>query len=150
MKAFHLVVWAVIGSLAACAYTTRHRVVTGRPGAPYAGEVALYMAGAAAPPYEEVAIVQAVGQGAHADLEHVVNGMKREAAELGCNALTNVKIDQGSNTASGTAICARVPPTTAPQGARPVGPTPSAANPPVEVQPSTSMPDAAASGEGGA
>ncbi len=152
MKAWHLVLWGVIGSLAACAYTTTHRVVTGQPGPPHTGEVAVYMAGVAAPPYEEVAIVQAVGQGAHADLEHVVTGLKREAAKLGCNTLANVKIDQGSGTASGTAICARVPPTTAPHSAPPSAPapapTPAPPSTPVEVQP-TSTPDAAPNVEGG-
>jgi hypothetical protein len=48
--------------------------------------VLVVMHGSTPPPYEEIAIVQAVGQVGHADLEHVVGGMKEEAQRLGCTA----------------------------------------------------------------
>lgn len=109
--------------MAACGSTKTHRVVTGQPGAAHAGDVALYMAGSPTPPLDEVAIVQAVGQGAHADLEHVVQGLKKEAGQLGCTVLANVKIDQRSGTASGTAICARLRPNVPAREAAPPSPS---------------------------
>lgn len=125
--------------LLACAYTTTHRVMTGSPSAAHSGEVAVFMVGTPPPPYQEVAIVQAVGNGGHADLEHVVEGLKEEARRLGCTAIVNVKVDQGSGTASGTGICGRLLPT-----ASSPPPTPPAAPPPVAVAPVASASPAAA------
>lgn len=118
---------SILAFVASCGTTETHRVVTGRPGGAYGGEVAVHMHGTSPPPYEEVAILQAVGSASHADLAHVVEGLKKEAAALGCNALVNVKVDQGAGRASGTALCARIPPThpLAPPAAAPAGPPPS-------------------------
>lgn len=152
MMSFRLAASLAIASIAACGYTSTHRVVTGQPGPPHQGEVALYMAGTPAPPLDEVAIVQAVGNGHHADLEHVVSGLKKEAARLGCDALANVKIDQGSSSASGTAICARLRPKGQPAQpevavhTRPPSPDASSTTP--EVPPS-SAPDAGGGEEAG-
>jgi uncharacterized protein YbjQ (UPF0145 family) len=52
-------------------------------------------------------VVQAIGKGPHADLAHVIDGLKAEAARLGCTAVINVKVDQGASTASGTGVCMR-------------------------------------------
>ena len=126
-----LVIALFMLAVTSCSTTKTHRVVTGSPGAAHQGQVAVYMAGAPTPAYEEVAIVQAVGQGGHADLEHVVKGLRTEAASLGCNSIVNVKVDQGGGTASGTAICARIPPTNAP----PPAPPPPVAAPPAPPAP---------------
>ena len=94
--------------LMACGTTTTHSVITGSAGAPRAGDVRILM-GDEAPPtgMTEVGIVQAVGRGTHADLEHVVAGLKEKALSLGCTVIAKVKIDQGASTASGTGICLR-------------------------------------------
>ncbi len=136
---FRLAASVALASIAACGHTNTHRVVTGQTGAPHRGDVALYMAGTSAPPFDEVAIVQAVGNGAHADLEHVVAGLKEEAARLGCNALANVKIDQGTNAASGTAICARLR-AQAPGGHAPPPRVAPAATPGAAPGPATGVP----------
>jgi hypothetical protein len=106
------------------------------------------MLGSPTPEFEEVAILQAVGKAGHADLEHVVKGLRTEAAKLGCTAVVNVKVDQGDGTASGTGICARIPPSQPlappPRPGPPPPPVPSAAppvttsstpTPPVEAPP---------------
>lgn len=117
----------------ACATTETHHVITGRPAAAHKHDVAVYMSGSPAPAHEEVAILQAVGKGGHADLKHVVAGLREEAATLGCNAIVNVKVDQGANQASGTALCVLIPPRNGPPP--PVAPAPLAAAPAVPPQP---------------
>ncbi len=91
-----------------CGSTDTHSVVTGTVGAPRAGDVQILM-GDEAPPAElkEVALLQAIGRGTHADLEHVIAGLKAKAQELGCSVVAKVKVDQGSSTASGTGVCLR-------------------------------------------
>lgn len=96
--------------LGACGTTTTHAVLTGSPGAPAGpgGGVQIVM-GDEQPPQgmTEVGIVQAIGHGTHADLEHVVAGLQEKARELGCTVVAKVKIDQGASTASGTGVCLR-------------------------------------------
>jgi hypothetical protein len=86
-------------------HTTTSHVLTGQVGAPYTGEITVKLEGEPLPQnFQEVAIVQSVGTGSHANLEHVVQGLKEEAAKLGCNAVLRVKIDQGSSNASATGV----------------------------------------------
>ena len=93
-----------------CGTTQTYHVMTGYPGPPHGGDVAVFLLGQPGPPgLVEVGIVQAVGTGMEADLAHVVAGLKSEAAKLGCVAIVNMKIDQGSSTASGTGTCLRPP-----------------------------------------
>jgi len=94
--------------LIACGTTTTHSVLTGAPGRPHGGDVRIVMGEEAPPPgLVEVGIVQAVGHGTNADLEHVVAGLKEKAQELGCTVVAKVKVDQGASTASGTGVCLR-------------------------------------------
>jgi hypothetical protein len=115
-----LVAWVLCA--AGCGTLETHRVLTGYPGAPSGGDVLIFMQTQPGPTgLQEVGIVQAVGRGTFADLEHVIAGLKTEAASLGCTAVIGVKVDQGATTASATGVCLR------PQGpaALPPGPTPS-------------------------
>lgn len=102
---------AIAASTAACGSLTLHRVMTGnaqQPIDPYA--VRVLLADAAVPPsFQEVAIVEAIGRGTDADLEHVVAGLRQEAAALGCTYVVHVRIDQGSGTATGTGTCGIAP-----------------------------------------
>jgi hypothetical protein len=92
--------------LFACGSTTTHHVVTGAVGAPHAGDVQIVMGDQAPPPgLNEVALLQAIGRGTHADLEHVIDGLKQEARTQGCTVIAKVKIDQGASVASGTGVC---------------------------------------------
>ena len=80
-----------------CGFTSTHQVVTGRPGAPWTGEVHIVLESAPVPPnLDEVAIVQAVGHGDEADLEHIIDGLKQQARALGCDNVVRVHIDQGN------------------------------------------------------
>lgn len=100
-----------------CGATTTHYVQTGAAAAPYPGEVRIVMEASPAPPgFVEIAIVQAVGKGTHADLEHVIGGLQSEAAALGCDTIVRVRVDQGANQASATGVCGvvRAPVATAP------------------------------------
>lgn len=94
--------------LGACGTTETHHVVTGSVGAPHGGAVQILMGDEAPPPgLSEVALLQAIGRGTEADLEHVIGGLQEKARELGCTVVAKVKIDQGSSTASGTGVCLR-------------------------------------------
>jgi hypothetical protein len=105
----HAWILALALALGGCGTTTTHRVLTGAPGAPHGGPVTIIMENAPVPwVVEEVAIVQAVGNGMQADLEHVIDGLKREAQALGCTVIVRVHVDQGSATASATGVAGRV------------------------------------------
>jgi hypothetical protein len=105
----HAWILALAIALGGCGSTTTHRVLTGTPGVPHGGPVTIIMENAPVPwVVEEVAIVQAVGEGVQADLEHVIDGLKREAQALGCSVVVRVHIDQGSSTASATGVAGRV------------------------------------------
>lgn len=92
----------------ACGTTRTSRVVTGKASAPYSGEVKILMDGAPVPEgMEEVALVQATGYNLHANLEHVIEGLRAEASALGCDTVVRVKVDQGSAQASANGVCMR-------------------------------------------
>jgi len=57
--------------------------------------------------FEEVGIVQAIGRGTEADMPHVIEGLRQQAASLGCDTVIRVKVDQGSTVASGTGVAIR-------------------------------------------
>jgi hypothetical protein len=86
----------------------RIALLSGTSSALYTGEVKVLMDGAAVPAgLEEVGLVQAIGYGLHADLQHVIEGLRAEAAELGCDTVAQVKVDQGASQASANGVCLR-------------------------------------------
>ncbi len=106
MRKTHLAVALCANLLFACGTTETHRVVTGKPGAPYGGEIRIRMEGQGEPSdFREIAIVQAKCLNSHADLEHVIAGLRAEAASVGCNTIVRIHFDQGSSHASGTGVC---------------------------------------------
>lgn len=144
---------AVLVLMTACSQVRTHHVVTGTPGPPTAGPVTTVMQGSPVPfAYREIAIVQAVGTGGDADLEHVVRGLQKDAAALGADAVINVRIDQGSGQASGTGIAVRrvagPPPAPPPPPRAPaVAPAPAAKPPapaPAPTAPASAAPAASA------
>ena len=58
-------------------------------------------------PFLEVALIQVVGHGAMADAESVVNAMRLRAGELGCDAITRLRVDQGASMCHGYGVCIR-------------------------------------------
>ena len=108
MKPSAVIVAAAWAACTGCSYTTTHHVLTGQALPPYAGPVTIVLEGAPMPPnVQEVAIVQAVGNGGDADLEHTVEGLKKEARALGCDIVVNVHVDQGANTAAASGVAGR-------------------------------------------
>lgn len=102
-----LFVVALLGC-AGCGSTATFHVITGTPGRPTRVDPRVYLEGAALPSdYAEVAIVQAVGRGTHADLEHVVEGVRAEAAALGCDAVIATHADSGQTQSSATGVAVR-------------------------------------------
>jgi hypothetical protein len=59
--------------------------------------------------YVEVSLVQAVGFGTHADLEHAVDGLRVQAVELGCEAVVNVRVDRSGSQISALGVAIRWP-----------------------------------------
>jgi hypothetical protein len=105
-----LLISAFFGALSfGCGTTRTFHVMTGQPVAPRAETISVTMEGATPPVgFTEIAIVQAQCRGSHADLAHVIEGLRTEAQQLGCNAIVRVRVDQGSSNASGTGVCGRV------------------------------------------
>jgi hypothetical protein len=94
-----------------CGTLTTHHVLTGPRAGPYSGNVRVVLEGVAEPPgLQEVAIIQAVGDGTRANLESLVSGLQEEAASLGCDIVVHVHVDQGSSKASASgALRQRLP-----------------------------------------
>jgi hypothetical protein len=99
----------VVGALAlACGSLDVHRVVTGPVGPPSGAPVSVYLDTQPPPTaFQEVAIVQAVGRGNRAHLAALLEGLKQEAASMGCDAVIRVRVDQGSSTASAIGVAVR-------------------------------------------
>jgi hypothetical protein len=92
---------------AACTGIRTHRVVTGVPGPPFSGAVAIHMDGSPLPQhYQEVALVQAEGGGAN--LATLLPALREQAAAVGCDAVILVKVDQGASHASATGVAVRL------------------------------------------
>ena len=107
MKRWSMAVFLV--ALSACGTLTTHHVLTGQPGAPVTGDVHVVLEGSKeSEDVDEVAIVQAVGTGPHAELEELVSGLKTEAQKLGCDAVVRVHVDQGQGLASASGVAGRV------------------------------------------
>lgn len=108
MKRALLLALALHFAALGCGTTSTHRVVIGPVAPAQRGGVLVLTEGAALPDtYAEVAIVQAIGRGTHADAEHVLEGLRAEAATLGCDAVVRVHIDQGTNLTSATGVAIR-------------------------------------------
>lgn len=117
------VVFALALVASGCGSTSTYHFVTGVVGRPTRNDPRVFLAGATLPSnYAEVAIVQAIGRGNHADLGHVVEGLRAEAATLGCDAVIATRSDRGETQMSGTGVAVRwtegpAPAPTLPRGA---------------------------------
>jgi hypothetical protein len=83
-----------------------HEVILA-PAPPHAAApVELYLAGQPVPrSFTEVALLQAVGHGADANLESTMNAIARRAAALGCDAVVNAHFDGGTAMAHAFGAC---------------------------------------------
>ncbi len=119
-----VVAFALTIAAAGCGSTSTYHFITGPVGRPARGEPRVFLAGASLPSnYTEVAVVQAIGRGNHADLGHVVEGLRAEAATLGCDAVIATRSDRGETQMSGTGVAVRWTEGPAPTPAPPRGTT---------------------------
>jgi hypothetical protein len=96
-------------SLGGC--TTAHYFLVGAPGQPYTGPVAIHLQGAEPEgEFEEVAVVQTTLEWSllvDADIEHALPLLQKRAAELGCDTVLHVRIDNGRRHITATGMAAR-------------------------------------------
>lgn len=101
--------WVVMAmALAGCGHTSVHRWVIGPVGAPSRVPARVFSARGATPPAAEVALVEAVGTGTHAEGDQAIEALRREAQRLGCDAVLRVEVAQGANTTVATGVAARL------------------------------------------
>ena len=114
-----------------CGTTMVQRHLLGPPGVPHSRPVRTILAGDPVPPAQPVALVQAVGRGLNADLPHVIEGLRDEARQLGCDGVVQLRIARGISTVTAVGFAVRwvagppAPPTpVAPPGSAPWSPPP--------------------------
>ncbi|MEO8798687.1 MAG: hypothetical protein ABI551_12445, partial [Polyangiaceae bacterium] len=69
-------------------------------------DIEVYVTGA--PPhraYYDVAIIQAIGHGTHADVEDVTHAIANRAARLGCDAVVRLHVELGATRAHASGVC---------------------------------------------
>jgi hypothetical protein len=109
--------------LAACGHVDTHEVLLRAPTAPSAEPVQVYFLGRLPErAYYEVALLQSVGYGDDESLEAVVHSLTERAAQIGCDALVRVHVDQGWSRTHAFGVCVRWSPV-APAGAAPANPS---------------------------
>lgn len=110
-----LLVAFALASLTGCGSTATYRAVIGTVSQASPRVVEIYLPEMRVTSnFEEVAVVQAVGRGTHADPEHVYEGLRREAAAMGCDAVLRATVTQGNTLAAGTGVAVRWIPGPAP------------------------------------
>lgn len=108
MTARALALALALGALAGCGTTMTAHAITGEAAPAHARPVAVFLVGQAPPSnYAEVAVVQAVGRGDHADASHALDGLRAEAAALGCDAVLAARVDSGATAVSATGVAVR-------------------------------------------
>jgi hypothetical protein len=109
--------------LAACGHVDTHELLLRAPAAPSAEPVQVYFLGRVPErAFYEVALLQAVGYGDDENLEAVVRALTERAAQIGCNALVRVHVDQGWSRMHAFGVCVRWSPV-APPGGPPANPS---------------------------
>ena len=132
---------ALAASLCGCGTTMTAHALTGRSLPAHRRAVPVFLVGQAPPSnYEEVAVVQAVGRGDHADDGHALEGLREEAASLGCDGVLAARVDVGSTQVAAVGVAVRwvagPPPgaARAPWSQPPTPPSPTTAPPAVGVR----------------
>jgi hypothetical protein len=113
-----------LGCLVGCGSTEVHQIFLRQPSLIENREIEVYVAGA--PPkraYYDVAILQVIGHGTDADVEHVTHALANRAGRLGCDAVLRVHVELGYGRAHGTGVCVVWAKTSAPASA-PQNPAP--------------------------
>lgn len=111
MHASYTLIAAIFGLfsiifLVGCGSVEVHQVFLRQPSMIENREIEVYVSGA--PPkraYYDVAIVQVIGHGSAADVEHVTHALANRAGRLGCDAVVRVHVELGYGRAHGTGVC---------------------------------------------
>jgi hypothetical protein len=139
---------ALLASLCAgCGATYVQHHLLGPAGPAHRRPVRTILDGERVPPARAVALVQAIGRGANADLPHLIDGLRTEAQRLGCDAVVQVRIARAMSTATAVGIAVRwvAQPDGVPRPTAPAADAPWAPPPPLPDAPSPSpSPDATA------
>lgn len=99
---------ALLTLSAGCGTILTAHAIIGRGGPAHTRPVEIVLVGQrASRNYEEVAVVQAIGRGDQGDAAHVLDGLRREAAALGCDAVLAVRVDVGTRQASAVGVAVR-------------------------------------------
>ena len=126
-------------ALVGCGHVETHDVLLRAPVAAASRDPDLYVEGhGPARPFYEVALLQVVGFGSHANPDDITTALLARARFLGCDAVVRAHVDQGYARANGFGVCVRWSGTEAPAVAAP--PPVPAAPPPAPSAPAPSAP----------
>lgn len=125
-----LLALAFAAVLCSCGTTMTARALIGQASPAHRRAVPVFLVGQAPPSnYEEVGVVQAIGRGDHADDGHALEGLREEAAALGCDGVVAAHVDVGSTQVAAVGVAVRWVAGSPPSAARapwsqPPSPTP--------------------------
>ena len=109
-RLLHLAIFAGLAPVVSgCGHLETHAVLLRAVEPGPSKSVELYLATQANPQraYYEVALVQAIGYGSHANAEDVAAAMKDKADALGCDAVVKGYVDVGYTRAHAAGVCVR-------------------------------------------
>lgn len=136
--------------LLGCGHVELHEIVLRAPEPPAAPAQVYFVGQSPGRPYDEVALLQAIGWGDDADMEDLARALSVRAGRLGCDAVVRVHVDQGWTRAHAFGVCVRWSPTAPPSAAPrpPLVPPPAPTPPPARpATPGSPPPAPAATGE---
>lgn len=103
-----LLALALAAVLCSCGTTMTAHALTGPASPAHRRAVPVFLVGQAPPSnYEEVAVVQAIGRGDHADDGHALEGLREEAAGLGCDGVVAAHVDVGQTQVAAVGVAVR-------------------------------------------
>jgi hypothetical protein len=136
MRAQCILFCAIFGLfLSGCGSIEVHQIFIRQPSMIEHRDIEVYVTGAPPHrPYYDIALIQAIGSGSDADVDHVTHAIANRAARLGCDAVVRLHVELGATRAHASAVCVHwaqatvvpatpaplpVPPATAPPSAPP-------------------------------
>ncbi len=94
--------------LIGCGSTEVHQIFVREPSMIEHRDIEVYVSGSPPKrPYYDIAILQAIGHGSDADVEHVTHAIANRAGRLGCDAVVRVHVELGYARAHGTGVCVK-------------------------------------------
>ena len=104
-RACAAVLWiASTGVLIGCGSIEAYRAPFRAP-LPPTKEVQLFIDTVPATPFSEVGLVQVIGHGNKAEQETVLDAMRREGKQMGCDAIVRLRFNQGATMSHAIGVC---------------------------------------------